>query len=88
MNPLRKFYIDSVSQVNVLKLTSSLPIPVSKGVWQTDLFKKIGKKSSSLSNYWQKMASNCMGAVLRTLQYLDTPKISEGKVFLAIASSS
>ena len=85
MNPLRKFHIDSVSQVNVLKPTSSLPIPVSKGVWQTDLFKTLWKKSSSLSNYWQKMASNCMVAVL---QYLDTPNISEGKVFLAIASSS
>ena len=42
MSPLRKFHLDSVSEMNVLKLTSSLPTPVSIGVRETDLFRKLG----------------------------------------------
>ena len=46
-----------------------------KGNW---FVQKIGnsEKSSSLSNYWQKLASNCTDTVFQTLQYLDKPKMS------------
>ena len=88
MSPLRKFHLDSVSEMNVLKLTSSLPTPVSIGVRETDLFRKLGilKKvlhSPVTDKNWHLIARMLFSKHCHTLISLWCQGANFAKVFLS-----